>query len=102
MAGWAGVGLGLVGDGGNPAPAFPAEEEEEEEDSQGCLGTVGAARVGAQGEGREFLKNSINQTKALGAGRGEQLPPGPSRFLTTWDRAKTPLFERHKPFNGVF
>lgn len=88
---------------GETNPCFPrAPAREEEEDSQGCLGTVGAARVGAQGEGRELLKNSINQTKAFGSGQGEQLPPGPSRFPTIWDRAKMPRFERHKTFNGVF
>lgn len=55
---------------GESSPCFPGAPAEEQKDSQGCLGTVGAARVGAQGEGGEFLKNSINQTKALGAGRG--------------------------------
>lgn len=66
LAGWAGSGMGLVGS----SPCFPGAPAREEEDSQGCLGTLGAARVGAQGEGRELLKNSVNQTKALGAGRG--------------------------------
>lgn len=52
---------------------------------------VGAAWVGAQGEGGEFLKNSINQTKALGAGRGSSscqiLPasrPGTEQNRPVW------------------
>lgn len=102
--------MGLVGlrgcrreRGGETSPCFPgAPVRKEEEDSQGCLGTVGAARVGAQGEGREFFKNSNKPDQSFGSGQGEQLPPGPSRFLTIWNRAKTPHFERHKPFNGVF
>lgn len=88
--------------GGKTRPRFPRAPAREEEDSQGCLGTVGTARVGAQGEGGEFLKNSINQTKALGAGRGSSSRQVLPASLTTWDGAKTPHFERHKPFNGVF
>lgn len=103
---WRGAGgiLGVQeGDRGENSPGFPGAPAREEEESQGCLGTVGAARVGAQGEGKRTPQKLLNKPdQSFGSGQGEQLPPGPSRFPTIWDRAKMPHFERHKPFNGVF
>lgn len=59
----AGYGMGLVGLRRESSPCegggFP-----------GVPGDSGGCSLGAQGEGEEFLKNSINQTKALEAGRG--------------------------------
>lgn len=67
-----------------PAPAFPEPLKKEEENSQRCLGTVGAALVEAQGvRGRENSSKTLNKPdQSFGSGQGEQLPPGPSRFLT--------------------